>query len=103
MYPDLYSQFLQGDFVIKTNEGAFNPVAPDMKLEQSIMRSSKSAHGVIGQTRILDYITKWQLIYHETLEISSTLRKLTNTKLGGNDETRLPIPSAKQIMYQAEQ
>lgn len=64
------------------------------------MRTPKSAHGIIGQTRILNYITEWQLIYHETLEISSTIRELTNSQLGGNIETRLHHQLSENLIKQ---
>ena len=62
---------MMGDFVVKTTQGKFNAVAPDMKLEQTINRSSKSSRGIIGNTKALDYVTEWQLIYHEILDISN--------------------------------
>ena len=50
-HPALYQQFILGDFVVKTNEGSFNAVACDMKLEQTINRSAKSTMGIIGKTK----------------------------------------------------
>ena len=50
-HPELYDDFMKGGFVVKTSPGAFNSVAADMKLEQSIQRSSKSSSGIIGETR----------------------------------------------------
>ena len=75
-HPYLYQRFLLGDFVAKTNSGSFNAVACDMKLEQSINRSAKSSHGIIGQTKYHQYITEWQLIYHEVLDISNAYRQV---------------------------
>lgn len=100
-HPQLYAQFLQGDFVVKTRKGAFNAVSGDMKLEQTIQRSSKSSHGIIGQTRVLNYITEWQLIYHETIAISSALREVTNSRLGGNNETRIHHQLTKPCIQQS--
>ena len=42
---------MKGKFLVKTQTGNFNVVPPDMKLEQTIQRSKKSAAGIIGQTR----------------------------------------------------
>ena len=50
-HPDIYKQFTDGCFVVKQYSGLFNAESPDMKLEQSIQRSQKSAGGIIGQTR----------------------------------------------------
>ena len=49
----------------------FNAVSLDMKLEQTIQRSQKSSKGIIGQTRRNEYVTEWQLIYHEVFDISN--------------------------------
>ena len=72
--PSLYNTFLVGHFVIKTAAGVFNAVSGDMKLEQTIQRSSKSCHGIIGDQRSLEFVTQWQLLYHEVLEISNSFR-----------------------------
>ena len=95
-HPELYGNFMQGDFVIKTKKGSFNGVAADMKLEQTIQRSSKSSHGIIGQTRSLGYVTQWQLLYHELLGISNVFRDITNPYHSDSDsETRVHHELAK--------
>ena len=63
--PQLYESLLQGGFVIKTKPGSFNSVGVDMALEQSINKSAKSSHGIIGTSKKLDYVTEWTLVYHE--------------------------------------
>ena len=55
-YPEIYSQFIEGKFVVKTTNGAFNPVAPDMKLKQTINRSQKSSGGIVGQKKTLMFV-----------------------------------------------
>jgi len=40
-YPEIYKNYLDGKFVVKTGHGHANAVAPDMKLEQTIQRSKK--------------------------------------------------------------
>lgn len=68
-----------GKFVVKDKaDGYFNAVAPDMKLEQSIQRASKSAGGIVGQTRNLRAMFEWQLIFHEIILISNNLRDIFN-------------------------
>ena len=78
-HPSLYQRFMKGGFVVKTSAGVFNAVSPDMKLEQTIQRSSKSRGGIIGEQRSLEFVTQWQLLYHEVLEISNNLRDRSNT------------------------
>ena len=56
-----------------------NAVSADMALEQSINRSAKSTSGIIGQTKCLQYVTEWQLIYHETLDIGNAFRQLRHS------------------------
>ena len=86
-HPDLYLQMISGGFVVKTNPGKFNSVSPDMKLEQSINRSAKSTHGIIGQTRSLNYVTQWQLLYHEVLSISNLFLEITCPSIEEDEET----------------
>ena len=50
-HPELYRKFMMSEFVVRDHTGSFNSVAPDMNLEQSIQRASKSQGGIIGQTR----------------------------------------------------
>ena len=60
-YPEIYELFLSRNFVVKTNTGSFNRVAPDMKLEQTIQHSKKSVGRVIGQTSNKKFVTKCEL------------------------------------------
>ena len=85
----LYDTFLAGDFVVKSNKGSFNAVAADLKLEQTIQRSAKSSKGIIGQSKAVDFVTEWALIYHEVLDIANVFRSVTAGDLGGNTETKL--------------
>ena len=86
-HPELYDSFLKKNFVVKRTLGSFNAVSPDLALEQTIQRSSKSSHGIIGQTRKQEYAAEWALIYHEVLSITNTFREITNSDKGGNTET----------------
>ena len=83
--PELYTEFLKGNFVVQTTEGVFKSVAPDMKLEQTIQRSSKSSKGIIGNTRSIGYVTEWCLIYQEVLGIKNTLQDLVNPNCGSGE------------------
>ena len=84
-HPEVYAEFLKGNFVVKTNPGRFNAVAPDMKLEQTIQRSKKSSSGIIGQTRQVDYVSEWEVVYHEVLSISNAFRNLTMSNIGSRE------------------
>ena len=68
-HPEIYKEFMKGNFLVKTKPGNFNAVSPDMKLEQTIQRATKSESGIIGQTRKASYVTEWELSYHETSAI----------------------------------
>ena len=59
-----------------------------MKLEQTIQRSKKSQSGIIGQTWQNNYVTKWEMIYHEIMNISNSFQGITSSKLsfGENDQ-----------------
>ena len=48
---EIYKQLDEGKFVVQTNKGKFKAVLPDMKLEQTINRSQKSAGGIVGQMK----------------------------------------------------
>ena len=80
-YPDIYKVFMKGKFVAKAQIGNFNGVSPDMKLEQTIQRSKKSAAGIIGQTPQLSYVTERELIFHEVLAISDVYQNMTSAGL----------------------
>ena len=46
-------------FVVKQLNGSFNAAFPDMKLEESIQKSPKSARGIIVQTRKVQHVSEW--------------------------------------------
>ena len=79
-HPSFYHEFKKGKFVVKTSSGYFKGVSPDMKLEQTVQRSQKSASGIIGQTKKMSYVTEWELIYHEILAISNLHAEVMNLK-----------------------
>ena len=84
-YPEIYKNFLDGKFVVKTGHGHFNAVAPDMKLEQTIQRSKKGAGGVVGQMKHEAFVTEWELCYHEVLAISKYHAEITGSVLASSD------------------
>ena len=58
---------MKGKFVVKTNTGNFNAVAPDMKLEQTIQKSKKGTGGIIGQTKKDSFVTEWHQNRHYSI------------------------------------
>ena len=82
-HPEIHVMFMSRHFVVPQINGSFNAVSPDMKLEQSIQRSQKSVHGIIGQTRKSKYVTEWEVAYHETLSI--VFRTLTCSNIGSRE------------------
>ena len=59
-----------------------------MCLEQAINRSSKGKGGVIGETKRKDFVSMWNLIYHERLAVNNLGRKLNGSGLE-NDNIRV--------------
>ena len=64
-HPLLYTQFKNGNFVVKSKEGKSNAVVPDLKLKQTIQTTQNDPKGLIGQNRKQEYVALWQIIYHE--------------------------------------
>ena len=76
---------MNGLFVVKQKTECFNAVAGDLKLEQTINRSQKSASRILGQIRQREYVTKWEIVYHEIPPISNKFRSLTDSNLGSRE------------------
>ena len=74
--------FMSAYFVVQQINESFNAISSDMKLEQSIQRSQKSVHGIIGQTRKSKYVTEWEVAYHKILSINNVFHTLTYSNLG---------------------
>ena len=60
--PDVYAEFLAGNFSVKRTPGKCNPVEADMCLEQTINRSQKNNAGIIGVSKKKDVVAQWELI-----------------------------------------
>lgn len=76
-YPKVYEEFLKGNFVVKASDIPFASVASDQRLEQTANREKKSVGGIIGQTNLKGYVTKWDLIHHEMLANDMLFYELT--------------------------
>ena len=77
-FPTIFNAFKAGMFVVSTSDRLFSAVSPDMKLEQTIQRSQKSMGGIISQTNQQNYVTEWEIVYHEILSISNVFKEITN-------------------------
>ena len=62
-FPETYNHFENGEFVVKGKPGTFNAVS------KGLQRSKKNQSSIIGQTRQNNYLTEWELVYHEILVI----------------------------------
>ena len=78
-HPHIYEEFMQGHFMVKTSPDNFNAVAADMKLDQ------KCSSGIISQTRQIEFVSEWEVVYHEVLAITNTFRNLTKSKTGEHE------------------
>ena len=87
--PDVFRKFKEGFFVVKDKEGSFNAVAPDMKHEQTNSRATKSQGGYVGETRNLQYMIEYVLVFHEVVEISDTFRDLMHDTSMNHSEVAL--------------
>ena len=85
--PDIFESFMAGKFVIKRTQGFFKAVGADMCLEQTINRSQKSSGGIIGSTRKKEFVTEWEIIYHEMLAVSNLYRCITGVKANYSELT----------------
>ena len=77
-FPTVFNAFKAGMFVVCTSDRLFSAFSPDMKLEQTIQRSQKSMGGIISQTNQQNYVTEWEIVYHEILSISNVFKEITN-------------------------
>lgn len=70
-HSDMYKFLADGNFVVKkTNEKAFNCVASDMALEQSINKDCKSRSGILGFSQEPRALLRWIITRHTLGEYS---------------------------------
>ena len=75
-HPDLYRMFAMGQWVVQESSGAlFTAAAGDMKMEQTHQRTSKgpAGHYIVGCTRIVNLVTKFNILFHEIESIRNNL------------------------------
>lgn len=62
--PEVYEQFLKGNFVVKKSAGGFNRISVDQALEH-VNKTSKDAGGIVGLTKNSTRLDEWYLSYNE--------------------------------------
>ncbi|KAG0714477.1 hypothetical protein GWK47_014076 [Chionoecetes opilio] len=67
-HPDIYQQFMDGDYVVKSTRKSFNQISTDLALEH-VNKVGKVAGGLIGITRTDSARDKWCLAYNERSRI----------------------------------
>lgn len=75
--PQIYKAFTEAYFTVKKSMTRFTSIAVNQGLECSINHSSKDSGGVIVSTAQKGYVTTWNLVYHEELDVKNLFRKLT--------------------------
>lgn len=98
-----YKELLKGNFTLHWSNVPFTAVAGDQALEQTIHRSGISQSGIIRSTKKKDYVTSWNLTYHETFSIKKlfkTLAHLDNNKyeLQTHHELNKSITNDSELM-----
>ncbi|KAJ8679187.1 hypothetical protein QAD02_014974 [Eretmocerus hayati] len=99
--PEVYKEFKSGKFVNKRNNTPFTSVGYDHGLESSHILALKGKAGAIGCTRNKNYMTSWNLIFHEIQAINNYYRTITNTKTE-NDELRVHHESSPTVSQRTE-
>ena len=72
--PEVYQQFMEGNFVVKESEGHLNQVSVDMGLEH-INKLCKRAGGIVGITRSKAALNRWMLTCCELSRLSEDIRQ----------------------------
>ena len=85
--------FAKGKFSIKEKSGQFTAVRGDQKFEQSINLSSKCSDGVIGHAKYKQYVTQWDLIYHEILGVNRLHGQYVNFIRGAHENYTYHVSS----------
>ena len=58
-----------------------------MCLEQTINRSSKTSGGIIENTKLKEFVTRWNTIHHELMAVNETFREVTGVQLNNTELT----------------
>lgn len=66
-HPKNYNEFQKGEFVVKTSNGFFKRISPDMKLEKTIQCSQIASSCIDSQTKKISCASEWELFYYKIL------------------------------------
>ena len=67
--PEVYREFMAGNFTVERSDDSFNRVATDMALEQSLNFDAKLHGGIIGFTQNHEAVACWFLTVHKRAEM----------------------------------
>ena len=73
--PQVYNEFMAGNFVVKETEGLFNQVSTDMALEH-VNKLCKVAGGIVGITRSKPALERWMLTCCDLSRLSEDIRNV---------------------------
>lgn len=90
-HPDVYKQFMEGDFVVKSTHKTFNQISTDQALEH-VNKVGKVAGGLVGITRSDCARDRWCLTYNERSRIVDE----TSAMFGLTSEDTEYAPSASK-------
>ena len=81
-HPNIFNEFLLGNFAVRRTPGKFNKVPSDQCIEQTINREQKGHGGIKGYSTSVGTIQRWEAILHRsvclTLNTCSHLRRSIN-------------------------
>lgn len=101
-HPEVYQEFLKGNFTVKQTNRPFTSIATDQALETTANRSKKNSSGIIGSTRRKEYVTRWELIHPEELQTFNLFRGITQPK-NDNFEFKFHHESSPAYTKQSEE
>lgn len=83
-HPDVYKEFQEGNFVVKTSNNKFNQLSTDQALEH-VNKVGKIAGGMIGITRSDDVRDEWCLTFNERSRLVDETCAMLDIKTEDNE------------------
>ena len=75
--PEVYNEFMAGNFVVRRTKRPFSSVSTDMALEQTLNRDVKTTGGLIGKSNRGNARSRWYLTAHMKAQVSSEMSLMT--------------------------
>ena len=63
-HPEIYKEFLAGNFSVRRKLGSFNQVPPDQVIEQTINKDQKGLEGIVGFSTSESTVQQWIVLNH---------------------------------------